>query len=114
TAGGALLLGNDDLYQELGYVGLSRGRAANHLYVVGAEPDDQERGTALQADAEPSEELRHALAVSHAQRLATDLRDRGLSLRELFAEGERLAVLLASAGPDPTPDVRALTDAAEA
>src|SRR5437870_8679325 len=82
----ALLLGNDDLYQELGYVGLSRGRAANHLYVVRAEPEDNQRGTALGAEAEPAADLRRALAVSHAQSLATDLRDGALPLRELFAE----------------------------
>src|SRR5439155_506639 len=59
----ALLLGNDDLYQELGYVGLSRGRAGNHLYVVSAEPEDQERGTALGAE-------REAVAARVAEREA--------------------------------------------
>jgi conjugative relaxase-like TrwC/TraI family protein len=36
----ALLLGDDTLYAELGYTGLTRGSDENHLYAVAVEPDD--------------------------------------------------------------------------
>jgi len=58
TADRALLLGNDDLYLELGYVKLSRGRAANHLYVVGVEPNDNdERGGRHTSERDPYDEM---------------------------------------------------------
>ena len=41
TCDQALVLGNDTLYQEAGYVALSRGRAQNRLYLV-AQPDEPE------------------------------------------------------------------------
>jgi ATP-dependent exoDNAse (exonuclease V) alpha subunit len=36
----ALLLGDDTLYAELGYTGLTRGRLANYLYTVAQADDD--------------------------------------------------------------------------
>ncbi len=38
----ALLLGDDTLYAELGYTGLTRGSHENHLYAVAVEPSDAE------------------------------------------------------------------------
>ena len=42
----ALLLGDDTLYAELGYTGLTRGSDENHLYAVAVEPSDPD-GQAL-------------------------------------------------------------------
>lgn len=36
-----LLLASDDLHREMGYVGLSRGRESNRMYLVADEPDDE-------------------------------------------------------------------------
>ena len=41
TVDSALVLGDDSLYQEAGYVALSRGRAQNRLYLVGRSPDEE-------------------------------------------------------------------------
>ena len=38
TTDRAFVLGSDTLYQEAGYVALSRGRAENRIYLVGSEP----------------------------------------------------------------------------
>ena len=58
----ALLLGDDVLYAELGYTGLTRGRDANHLYAVAADtPDD------------PLAHLTRSLATSRAKVAAADL-----------------------------------------
>ena len=65
----AFLLGDDGLFAELGYTGLTRGRETNRLYTVrGAW--DHGRGD------EQTDELAHikrALSTSHAQTAATDL-----------------------------------------
>lgn len=42
TVDAAFLLGSDALYREAGYVGLSRGRLSNALYVVAADEDQLE------------------------------------------------------------------------
>jgi Ti-type conjugative transfer relaxase TraA len=110
TVDRALLLGNDDLYLELGYVGLSRGRATNHLYVVGGaeHDDDTERG--IRHDpSDPRDEMARALHDSRAKTLAIEHRDqRAPTLTELFAQRNELRRLLASAGPDPAADLEAL------
>src|SRR5207253_8253403 len=93
TADRALLLGNDDLYLELGYVGLSRGRTANTLYVVAGEGDpDPERGSATLAP-DPNAGLRRALSISHAQHLAID-HPRRPDLRSLLLERTRLRAVV--------------------
>lgn len=61
----ALLLGDDTLYAELGYTGLTRGRQENRLYAV-VDPTAAERDGA---------ELAHvvrALGVSRADTAAVD------------------------------------------
>ena len=64
----ALLYGAGTLGREAGYVALSRGRAANHLYV----PDDiGGGGTPLVEDDRHLERLAARLAVRHTQTLAT-------------------------------------------
>jgi conjugative relaxase-like TrwC/TraI family protein len=41
TCDHGLLLASDDLHREMGYVGLSRGRESNRMYVVSTEPADE-------------------------------------------------------------------------
>lgn len=67
TADEAFILGADSLYAELGYTGLSRGRAANRLYVV-ASRDDRDR-----VAADPLADIRRSLGISRAQTAAIDL-----------------------------------------
>lgn len=74
------LLGSDALYREAGYVGLSRGRLANHLYVVNDDIDEI-RSLALEAahgaDALPTEPVAALIAAlqwSRAQLTATELK----------------------------------------
>lgn len=64
----ALLLGDDGLFRELGYTGLSRGRERNQLYLVANRDlfDSTERAP------DPLAHLRSALSHSQAQTAATD------------------------------------------
>jgi ATP-dependent exoDNAse (exonuclease V) alpha subunit len=65
----ALLLGDDSLYAELGYTGLTRGRQRNHLYAVTSSLDIGEDG---------SHDLAHVIAAldtSRAKTAAIDIRD---------------------------------------
>jgi conjugative relaxase-like TrwC/TraI family protein len=112
TVDRALLLGNDDLYLELGYVALSRGRGANHLYIVGAEPDDHDEcGSRPTSDRNPVDEVLGALGRSNAKSLALDVYvPSPATLGELIAERNVLRRLLTRAGPDPSADLKALTD----
>jgi len=71
TTGRAFVLGSEELYREWGYVALSRGRTANHLYLTAPTRDRDEI-----APAEPATDrlktLTRALEHSRAQQLATD------------------------------------------
>lgn len=71
TVDDALVLGSDALYQEWGYVAMSRGRRTNRLYLVAgeAEFDDPLRRP---DDRRPIERVTTALASSRAQTSATD------------------------------------------
>ncbi len=72
TTDRAFVLGTEDLYREWGYVAMSRGRVANHLYVVA--PTDTDRDEIAPA-AERRRGLRAvtgALGRSRAQALASD------------------------------------------
>ncbi len=60
----ALLLGDDTLYAELGYTGLTRGSDENHLYAVAVEPSDP-AGQAL-------DHVVRALDTSRAKTAAVD------------------------------------------
>ena len=67
TVDHALLLGNDDLFLELGYVGLSRGRATNHLYIVdNPDSSEEERGTDTVSD-DPYQQVLRSLGRSRAK-----------------------------------------------
>ncbi len=71
TADRAFVLGTDDLYREMGYVAMSRGRLGNHLYVVGQPTREIEplHGPSLERTNE--ELLLAALSTSLAQELAS-------------------------------------------
>ncbi len=74
TTDHGLLLGTDDLTRESGYVGLSRGRESNRLYIVSTERDDDlERHTRGDDRDDPSQIILDALHVSTAKHLANDL-----------------------------------------
>ena len=62
------LLGDDGLYAELGYTGLSRGRDTNRLYAVAGAWDAEPTKTD-----DPLEHVRVALGISHAQTAAIDI-----------------------------------------
>ncbi|MGH9014879.1 MAG: MobF family relaxase [Acidimicrobiia bacterium] len=67
----ALLLGSEDLYQELGYVGMSRGRASNRLYIQAPELDPERHGPSPDPG-DPLTVMTRRLGVSRAQSLAID------------------------------------------
>ena len=69
----AFVLGSDDSYREWGYAALSRGSAANHLYVV---PDQAERNEFAPQDRrtrDPLASIQRSLESSRAQQMATDV-----------------------------------------
>ena len=111
TCDRALLLGNDALYRELGYVGLSRGRLGNHLYVVGRDRDETPEHTSPRLQPDPLEVVTDALRRSRAQHLAIDTdtaHDREPDLGALLRERRSLRELLATAPPDPSTELEAL------
>ena len=93
----AFLLGDDRIYRELGYVGLSRGRATNNLYVVSAEPECEELDMRESEPVDPTVELIKGLKRSRAKTLAIDASaepgSADLSLGELYRARERLAAV---------------------
>jgi conjugative relaxase-like TrwC/TraI family protein len=69
TCDRAFVLGSPDLYAEVGYTALSRGRYENRLYVTVTEPDVDHHGAVH--DGEPMDDIRAALARSQRDQLAT-------------------------------------------
>ena len=67
TCDSAYLLGDDGLFNELGYTGLSRGRQENHLYAVAS------RNELGQATDDPLLGLRSMLGISRAKTAAIDI-----------------------------------------
>jgi conjugative relaxase-like TrwC/TraI family protein len=85
------VLGSDELYREWGYASLSRGRVANHLYVIADQGDRAEFAPRDARRHDPLHDLQRALGRSQAQRMANDMgspmpaqaaegRDRGASI----------------------------------
>jgi len=73
TADHGLLLGTDDLTRESGYVGLSRGRESNRLYVVSTDCDDDLEHHARADDRDdPRRIVLDALHINTAKQLASD------------------------------------------
>ena len=79
TCDHSLVLGSDELYREMGYVALSRGRHSNRMYLV----DSADHVADLEAhsnasepnDWDPIAAVRESLATSHAKELATSRTD---------------------------------------
>ena len=68
-----LLLASDDLHREMGYVGLSRGKQSNRLYLVADEPvDDLEHHGRHHDHADPLDLVVDSLRRSAAKQLALD------------------------------------------
>lgn len=88
TVDRTFLLGDDRLYREAGYVGLSRGRRSNHLYVVHHDRDEALELHAVDRDPpEPVDEVLAALERSAAKHLASEERARAsTALNALPAE----------------------------
>lgn len=75
TVDRTFLLGDDRLYREAGYVGLSRGRRSNHLYVVHHDRDEALELHAVDRDPpDPVDEVLDALQRSAAKQLASEER----------------------------------------
>ncbi len=111
TCDRALLLGNDALYRELGYVGLSRGRLGNHLYVVGRDRDETPEHTSPRLQPDPLEVVTHALRRSRAQQLAIETDTTHVQesdLGALLRERRSLREQLATAPPDASTELAAL------
>lgn len=74
----SLLLVDDQTYREAAYTGLSRGRAANRVYVVSDDLDAIEAHGMRREPADELVTLRQAVARSAAQEMAS--RSRGIAL----------------------------------
>ena len=108
TCDTALVYATDDLYRELGYVALSRGRELNVIYTTGDVQIDPEAHIRTPQRV-PSEMLMSGLSTSRAQELAIDIAERRadvpierLSTPALVAERQRLQAVLDSAPTVPT------------
>ncbi len=116
TADRAFVLGTDDLYREMGYVAMSRGRLGNHLYVVGEPTREIEplHGPSLERTNE--ELLVAALSTSRAQELASaqinPLAD--VSNRDLVAERDDLQRWRRNVPNDLGPRIARLTEQIDA
>lgn len=72
-----LLLASDDLHREMGYVGLSRGKQSNRMYLVADEPPDELERHGRPGDrADPLDLVVDSLRRSDAKKLAVDQDDR--------------------------------------
>jgi conjugative relaxase-like TrwC/TraI family protein len=111
TVDRGLLLGTDELFRERGYVGMSRGRLSNHLYLLGASPADDPAGHGPPAPIpEPTDVVRQALHRESEQRLAIDTGEPIdlWPLEQLVTERHRLVGVLAACPPDRSFDITAL------
>lgn len=107
-----LLLGDDRLYRQAGYTALSRGREANHLYLIGVDERDQfpelelERHGILEPD-DPFDRIVRSFYRDGSKSLATTVADehrhdegsRGTTLSKLWAEWDTLAGRLQNGAP---------------
>jgi conjugative relaxase-like TrwC/TraI family protein len=74
TCDHGLLLASDDLYREMGYVGLSRGRQSNRMYAVSDEPADEleHHGAPRDQRGDPLDLVIESMHRSAAKELAID------------------------------------------
>ena len=115
----ALLLGDERLYRQAGYTGLSRGRDRNDLYVVAAEHDNDDselerHGRRPEPDSDPLDRLVGSLHRDGAKVLATSERDTGRPwgsaqpLAEQWEERDQLAQWYTHAAPPDRTDALAV------
>jgi len=111
TVDHALLLGSDELYRSRGYVGMSRGRHTNHLYVIDtAHPDRVAEHHPHPAPVQPFELITAALRRDDIKQLAIDTGDPVdlWTLDQLVAERDRLLRIYHACPDDRTIDQRSL------
>ncbi len=110
TVDRCLVLGTDDLYREMGYVAMSRGRLGNHLFVVGEPTREIEpiHGPSLERSNE--ELLASALSTSRAQQMASAQTNplAGVSNADLLAEREAMRIRLWTLPGDVTEQIEVL------
>ncbi len=107
-----LLLGTDELFAQAGYVGFSRGRISNHLFLIGAaERHISTSHGPPKPDRDPGQLVTDALHRQVDQRLAIDA-GTIIDLRDSDALAEhigRLREVLAACPPDRSRDIRSFT-----
>ncbi len=108
----AFVLGSDTLYQEAGYVALSRGRVENRIYLVDSNPRPEAHTPEVESP-EPLGAFARSLSISHAQRLAVDtgvdrdaIRD---TLQVLLRERDGLRAMRGACPPSRAYEITALT-----
>ncbi len=116
TVDQTFVLGNHTLYQQAGYVALSRGRANNRIYLV-EQPEREHEHHTPEPIPDPRQTLADALQVSRAQELGLD---RGIDhdalgrkrldedLHRLCDERARLEWVRAARPHDPAADISSL------
>jgi len=88
TCDHGLLLASDDLHREMGYVGLSRGRESNRMYVVSTEAADElERHGRHEERVDPYDLVVESLHKRVAKELAIDHADPDLGADDDFDLG---------------------------
>lgn len=75
------MLGSDELYREWGYVAMSRGRAENRLYVVGAAGRERDEYAPTERRSNPVSRVRSALGHSRAQTAAIEHATRAVTVK---------------------------------
>ena len=118
TCDRTMTLGDDQIYRELAYEALSRGRLSNHVYIP--------RSCTLDADVElphartldtpgPIETLEQGLQRRHTKQLALDaiatIPLQAWTTSELLTERDRIRSVLGEAPPDRSRDLDALRQA---
>lgn len=115
TCDRTMTLGNDQVYRELAYEALSRGRLSNHVYMPkSCTLDIEEDGPHARTPslAEATETLDRGLRRRRAKHLALDelatVPIEAWPTADLFAEKRRVKQILSAAGPDRERDLDAL------
>jgi AAA domain len=116
TCDRTMTLGDDQIYRELAYEALSRGRLSNHVYMARSCIDlDQELPHAPTLDRpDPMELLEQGLRRSHAKQLALEqmatIPLQAWTTSDLLTERDRIRDVLAQAPPDRSRDLDALVE----
>ena len=119
TCDRTMTLGDDQIYRELAYEALSRGRLSNQVYIPRSCVLDLRRRLphARTVDTpDPMETLEQGLRRRHAKHLALDgmatVPLQAWTTTDLLAERDRIRSVLAEAPPDRSQDLVALASRA--